>query len=665
MLESPTRQMVPLLDHHQTPAGLRAKVDAALEACTAELSKLVAIPPEQRTFTNTVEALEESVARALDVIQRLTIWKELHLDPQVREAAAEAEEKASKYFVELSARRDLYAAVKAWEEGPGKQVQLDPQQQRLLSITLRDFRRSGLALDDASLAKLVDLRRRLASLSTEFSKHLNEDVSSVEVSAEELAGVPEANVRRYKKTEAGRYVVTTKYPDYVPFMENARSADARRRLYVAFNTRQADKNLPILTEGIRLRDEAARMLGYATHADYVAEDRMSGTSAKVRDFLGDLATKMKPRRDADYARLTDLKRKETGDAQALIQPWDLPYYLNQWKKADYALDPEQIREYFPAEQVLQGMFGVYEQLLGVHVSKVQGADVWHPTVSLYEVREAGTNAILAWFYADLFPREGKFGHAACAGLQVARQVGDRYLAPMSVLMANFTPPSADRPSLLTHGEATTLFHEFGHVMHQSLTRARYGSQSGTNVAGDFVEAPSQMLENWMFEPQVLDRISGHFQDPSRKLPRDVIDRIKQARTYDAGVRYTRQVYLATMDQVLHTSGAQVDPAKVEREQYVAIMGLEPPPEQRMLASFGHLMGGYDAGYYGYLWSEVFAADMFSLFEKEGVLSSTLGQRYREVILAKGRSEEPSALLEQFLGRAPSNASFLRKLGLDH
>jgi len=245
---------------------------------------------------------------------------------------------------------------------------------------------------------------------------------------------------------------------------------------------------------------------------------------------------------------------------------------------------------------------------------------------------------------------------------VPRETPDGYRVPVSVLMANFTPASGDRPALLTHEEVRTLFHEFGHVMHQSLTTARFGSQAGFSVAGDFVEAPSQMLENWVFSPVVLDRLSGHYRNPAEKLPAALIQKMEAARLFDAGWRYTRQVYLATFDQTLHTSGPTVDVKEVEHRLYREILGMEPVAETLFSASFGHLLGGYDAGYYGYLWSEVFAADMFTLFEERGVLDAGLGQRYRDTILAKGRSIEPDALLEEFLGRPASDAAFLRKIG---
>lgn len=663
VLPSAPRRAVALLEPEQTPAGIAKTLAEAMARCDAELAKIVAIPDAERTFDNTVGALEYATAQLLDTTQRTQIWKDVHTDAAVRDAAAKAEEDSGQYLVKLGARRDLYQAVMGWKNGPGKGAPLDAQQARLVEILLRDFRRNGLALDDASLAKLVAIRSRLTSLSTEFSKNLNEDLSSIDLGQDELAGLPQDFVARLRKRDDGRFTVTTKYPDYTPFMENARSEPARKRLYLAFNTRQADRNVPILREAVKLRDDAAKLLGYAVHADYTTEDRMAHDAATVKAFLANVGTKLLPRRDADYARLTAIKRAESGDANAKLEPWDFLYLLNQWKKQDYALDGELIREYFPAEPVVQAMFGVYEQLFSLKIVPVENAKVWHASVKLYEIRDAASSEPMAWFYADLNPRDGKYGHAAVAPLNVPRELDGKYAAPLSVLMANFTPPANGKPGLLQHSEVTTLFHEFGHIVHNSLTRARYGSLSGFNVAGDFVEAPSQMLENWMFTAEVLDRVAGHWQDRSKKLSPDVIAKIKEARTFDAGYRYTRQVFLATYDQALHTSGSTVDPVEVERAQYAAIMGIMPPSEQRFCASFGHLMGGYDAGYYGYLWSEVFAADMFTRFEAEGVLNGQLGRRYRETILAKGRTLDADALLTEFLGRKPSDAAFLKKLGI--
>lgn len=662
-MQSLPRKPVAMLDHKLPPAQITSTLEQAIADCDAALARVTALKDPERTFANTVEAMEHAVATFLDRAYRLQILKDIHPDADVRNAAAAVEEKSSQYAVKIGSRRDLYAALKGWQANAGKTESLDPQQARLLELFQRDFRRNGLELDDKGLARLVELRTRLASLSTEFSKHLNENTDGIEVTAAELEGVPASAVERLKPGKSGGRIVTTKYPDYYPFMENAKSGDARRRLYVAFNSREIDSNLPLLTEALKIRTEAAKLLGYATHADFVTDDRMAKSGARVQEFLASLATKLRPRRDADYAKLVELKRAETKDPNAKLEPWDVMHYLHELKKRDYTLDDEAIRQFFPADTVVAGMFGVYEDLFGIKLVPVKDADVWHPDVKLYEIRDRSSNELVAYFYADFYPRDGKYGHAAVAPLNVPREAGGAYVAPLALLMANFTPPSADRPSLLSHDEVKTLFHEFGHVVHQTLTRARFGSQAGFNVAGDFVEAPSQMLENWVYVPEVLDRLSGHYQAPEKKLPRETIAKIEAARMFDAGYRYTRQVFLASFDQAIHTAGGAVDVRAVEAKIYKDVLALEPVKETAFAASFGHLMGGYDAGYYGYLWSEVFAADMFTRFKQEGVLSPELGRFYRETILSKGRSIEPDALLQEFLGRPANDAAFLEKLGV--
>lgn len=656
-----SRISVPLIDHRLSPDALRLAIATAETRLEEELATIAGLPDEKRTFGNTVEALEQAVAAFGDAGMRLGILKEIHTDAAVRDAAAEVDELMGQTLVRVASRRDLYQAVKSWLEG-GRMEPLDDEQKRLLELMLRDFRRNGLELSDDDLAKLVELRTRMTTLSTQFQKHLNENVDAIEVTEAELEGVPEAVASRLEKTPGGRRV-TTKYPDYVPFMENARSGEARRRLFVAFNSREAERNLPILTEVIRLRDQAAKLLGYPTHADYVTEDRMAKSAENVANFLNSLRDRLRSRRDEDYRRLLLLKREETGDENARLEPWDVSYYLNQLRKRELSLDTESIREFFPLETVLSGMFEVYETILGITLREQPNADVWAPGVKLYEILDAKSGELLASFYTDLHPRPGKYGHAAVAPLNVPRQTGLGYHRPMVVLLGNFTPPSDDRPSLLTHDEVRTVFHEFGHVMHQTLTTARYGSQAGFNVAGDFVEAPSQMLENWVFRPEVLERMSGHYKEPSRKLPAETVERLQRTRTFDAGYRYTRQVFLATFDQALHVLGPEVDVQRIDRQLYRDILGMEPVAEACFAASFGHLLGGYDAGYYGYLWSEVFAADLFTRFEESGVLNEEVGRDYRDVILAKGRSVEADELMEQFLGRPQNDAAFLRQIGV--
>ncbi len=645
---------------------MAAQCAEAEKTSDAKLAALIAVPSAKRTFANAFGAYEQALADYSDAAGRLGFLKDIHPDAKVRAAGAACEERAGKYAVTVGARKDLYLALKDYLEHAGKGAPHSADDERLITLDMRDFHRNGLDLSDADRAKLVTTRQRLAELGTRFSSNLDENKDFISLTREELTGLPESYLARLKKGADGKsYIVTTKYPDYFPLMENDSNEGARRKMYFAFNAREAGQNLPLLTEAIALRYQAAKLLGYATHADYVTEDRMAKSGATVGAFLAKLREELKPRLASDDAKMLALKKAETKNAKAIIQDWDWLYYLNQVKKRDYAIDDEKVRQYFPADKVMAGMFHVYSTLFGIQFKEIPNPKPWAAGVKLYEIRDGldGKGKLLAKFYVDLFPREGKYGHSASFPFGIARRVPDGYQIPLSALVVNFNPPENGKSANLSVDEVDTLFHEFGHIMHASLTEAAYASLAGTNVAVDFVEAPSQMLENWVFRPEVLKLISQDPKDPSKTLPDDLIERIVRARKFDAGVKYTRQVFLATYDQALHTRGEKVDPDAVDHELRGQIMGYPVNAEEHFGATFGHLMGGYDAGYYGYLWSEVFASDMFTRFQKEGVLNPTTGLAYRHDILAPGRSREPMELLKSFLGREPNEEAFLRLAGI--
>ncbi|MFL5387742.1 MAG: M3 family metallopeptidase, partial [Myxococcales bacterium] len=416
-----------------TPQQLEAACKEAEKTCDAKLAKIASLKDSERTFANTPEAIEQVTTDWSEVVGRAGFMKDVHPDEKVRAAATACEEEAGKYAARIASRKDLYLAVKAWQ-ARGEQMEeralpatggarmrgasIGPQDRRLVELMMRDFHRAGVDLSDEQREKLVALRSRLAELQTRFSSNLDEDTTSVEMSREELDGMPEAYVARLKKTPAGKYVVTTKYPDYFPFLENAKSTDARRKLEVAFMNRGAKDNLKLLDEAVALRDEAAHLLGYATHADYVTEVRMAKSAHNVQQFEDKLEGRLRERLAVDRQKMSAMKKADTGDAT--IHAWDWRYYLNQLRKRDYALDDEKIRAYFPADKVMSGMLDVYSRLLSVQFKRVEGAPVWADGVSLYEVRDGGR--LLAKFYVDLFPRPGKYGHAAAFGVGPARQL---------------------------------------------------------------------------------------------------------------------------------------------------------------------------------------------------------------------------------------------------
>ncbi len=407
-------------------------------------------------------------------------------------------------------------------------------------------------------------------------------------------------------------------------------------------------------------------MGFKTWSDYRTDGRMAKNAKTVHEFLEGLRSKLSVRLEKDLAKLLAYK-KEVEPNAADLKPWDLSYLAYQVKKRDYELDNETIRQYFPAGTVINGMFEVYARLFGVKFVEVKDAVTWAPNVQLYEVREntgRGKGEVLCYFYTDFFPREGKYGHAAAFSLIMGRDLpSGQYSKPVSAIVANFTPPNGDKPSLLEHDEVETIFHEFGHIMHQTLTRAPYASLAGTDVARDFVEAPSQMLEEWVWDPKILKMISGHYQDPSKKLPDSLIKKMLAARDFNRGYFYTRQLFFGIMDQSFHTAQGSVTVDQVHDQVYKQVVTLDPQPDTHFVAGFGHLMGGYDAGYYGYLWSEVYAIDMAQRFQKGGMLNPKIGLEYRKHILEQGNMHDGGELLRRFLKRKPSSKAFFERLGI--
>ncbi len=654
---------VPPLRTNYTPAELTAACEQAEKDTDARLARLVAVADDKRTFQDSFEAFDFAVGDYGEAVARLSFLKDIHPDAAVRDAGSACEERGGKYSVALSARTDLYQAMKGYLAGAGKTDKMDDEQRRLIDLTMLDFKRNGLELNAADRAKLVKTRSRLTELQTRFSKNLNDDKTTFTVKKVELAGMPEDFIAAHadaKKKDA--YTLTTKYPDYYPIMENAQNEKLRRRMEVAFMGRGGKANLKLLDEAVTLRAQAAHLLGYQTHVDFVAEDRMAKNAATIAAFLTRMGKGLEPALEKDTAKMRALKVADTKNDKAVINSWDWRYYMNQIKKRDYAVDDEAVRAYFPADKVLAGMFQVYSTLLGIELKEVPGAPVWAEGVKLYEVRDATTKKVVAKFYADLYPREGKYGHAAEFTMAAGHAVAGGYRIPLACLVVNFQPPTNGQVARLSMDEVDTLFHEFGHVMHESLTTARYPSQAGTHTALDFVEAPSQMLENWAYAPEVLALISSDPKHPGQALPPDLAQKLNAARKYDAGVRYPRQIFLASFDQSIHTvDKADVD--AVAKKTWAAIMKFPEDKNEHFAAGFGHMMGGYDGGYYGYLWSEVFAADMFTRFQQSGVLDPKVGREYRDRILARGRTVEPMVLLKDFLGREPSEEAFLTLLGI--
>jgi thimet oligopeptidase len=639
------------------PGELTQLCRQAMEQTRARLDSIAQVPEDARGFDNTVLAFETVTAAFSDATTPLTFMGYVSPDTAINAEGSACEEQINQFVVEIYTRKDLYVAMK-------DQAGRNDAEKRLVSQTLRSFELNGLKLPDDQLAQVKALKQKLSVAESQFSTNLNGDSSHVELTQEELAGLPSDYVAGLKKTSDGsRFIVTARESDYGIFLNNASNGEARRKWLLAYYNRQGDANTQLLQQAIGLRQQIAALMGFSTWADYRTQGRMAQDSKTVLTFLNGLRTKLAQRTRDDIAKLLKFK-KELEPTATEVNNWDINYLAYQLKKRDYTLDAEKIREYFPADVVVAGMFDVYSQLLGVHYTQIANAQVWSPDVQLYRIENNGDNRLIGYFYTDFVPRQGKYGHAAAFPLISARVLPDgSYSAPVSAIVANLAPPSNGKPSLLSHEDVVTVFHEFGHIMHQTLTRAPYASLSGSNVAQDFVEAPSQMLENWPWIPEVLNRLSGHYLDHSRKLPKELLDKMIEARDFNKGYYYSRQLTFALLDMSYHTAAGPVDVTAVYDKLFGEMIGVQSIEGGHFPASFGHLMGGYDAGYYGYLWSEVYAADMYSRFSKEGVLSPQVGADYRHAILEQGNMKEALDLLREFLGREPNSDAFFKKLGI--
>ena len=659
--------MLELPRYPLSPAAINAVAAEALQSAETGLSTLATQDRAKLSFASTFAAYDRIGAAVGDAYQQLNTLSEAHPEKALRDAARDAGVKLQEWSVGLDYRDDVYQVLKAFAE---IKPQLDREEQRLLDEQMRTYRRAGLALPPAERAEVEKLRKELANLVTEFSVNINEARGPIDFTAEELAGVPaDLLTSAGVKQPDGLYRVMAHISWHaVAVAENADNPEVRRRLAVVRGQLAREKNIPVLKKLVALRAEIAHRLGYASWADFQIETRMAKTGATVVKFEEDLVVGLQPKFAAEMETLRALKAAHTGNAAAKMEPWDIGYYTNKLRKESYAVDAEKLRVYFPYQASLAGMFAIYEKIFGLNFTEVEPPYVWAPGMQLFIVADAGTDEPLGAFYLDMFPREGKFNHFACFPQKTGGvQADGRYDLPVNALVCNFPAPSADKPSLLKHGDVDTLFHEFGHVMHGLLSRSRFAAQTGFAVPQDFIEVPSQVLENWVWDKAVLDTFAADYRDPAKKFPAETIAAMEQARQATEGYGTRRQLSFGIIDMALHArpaiAAADVD-VVAESNAVLSRVTLAPTPDTAFVAYFGHL-AGYDAGYYGYLWAKVLSIDMASEFKKSpaGFLDEKIGRRLRDEIYTVGNTRDVGESVDKFLGRPRSQRPFLEHVGI--
>lgn len=658
-----------------SPEHVEPAVDSILGDNRIALQELLSRPAESLDWSTLVVGLDEMNERLSRAWGPVSHLNAVCNNAELRSAYEACLPKLSAYATELGQNAELFAAYQALSLSPEADG-FDVAQKTIIEHALRDFRLSGIDLPPVEQQRFGAIRMKLAELGSKFSNQLLDATQAwtKHVTDESLlAGITDS--ARAQMAEAAKaksldgWLISLEFPSYYAVMTYADDRALREEVYVAYSTRASDQgpnagqfdNGPVMEEILDLRQELAKLLGFGNYAELSLATKMAESTDQVLGFLRDLAVRSKPFAERD---LKELRAFAAEHGVADLQSWDLGYFGEKLRQQRYSLNQEELREYFPIDKVLSGLFAIVQRLYGIEIHELEGFDSWHPDVRLLEIRENGEH--VGRFFFDLYARANKRGGAWMDGARDKRRTCLGTLqAPVANLVCNFTPSVGERPALLTHDEVTTLFHEFGHGLHHLLTQVEHAGASGINgVAWDAVELPSQFMENWCWEPEGLALISGHYQTGER-LPQDKLDQMLAAKNFQSGLMMVRQLEFSLFDFELHAThgdGRSVLEVLEGIREEVSVM--RPPASNRFPNSFAHIFaGGYAAGYYSYKWAEVLSSDAFSRFEEEGVFNPETGRAFREAILARGGSQEPMVLFVDFRGREPSTDALLRHLGL--
>ena len=659
-------------NEHYLPA-----IKALIDITKQEVS-LISKNPDTPTFKNTVEALENTggaLDRATSIFFNLN---SAETNDQIQQIAQEVSPLLSNFSNDLLLNQELFKRVKTVYDHK-QTYALSGEQQMLLEKQYKGFARNGANLSEQKKAQLRSIDTQLSKLGLSFGENVLAQTNAFELlldKEQDLAGLPEGAKEAAKQVAAEKgkkgWVITLDYPSYVPFMKYAQNRALRKKLALAFGARafqdKGQNNQQHVLDIVKLRHQRAQLLGYQSHAHFVLEDRMAQSPQKVHAFLNELLVKARPAAQKEFDELEAFAKKL--DSIDQLQKWDSAYYAEKLKQEKFSLDDEQLKPYFKLENVINGVFTVASKLFDLEFKEDPTIDTYHPDVKTYRV--LGTEGkLIAIFYADFHPRAGKRGGAWMTSYKPQQKIdtpngkgviNDR---PHISNVCNFTKPTATKPSLLTFNEVTTLFHEFGHGLHGMLANTKYKGLSGTNVSWDFVELPSQILENWCYEKQTLELFATHYKT-GEVIPMELIDKIKASATFHQGMQTLRQLSFSLLDMAWHGS----DPSKItsvkdfENNAFGDTVLYPDTPNTCMSTAFSHIFqGGYSAGYYSYKWAEVLDADAFAYFKNEGIFNKKVASKFKDFVLSKGGTQDPMKLYIKFRGQKPNPDALLERAGL--
>ena len=669
----------PLLQDFNTPPFSQIKeedykpaIKEAIQIAKDEINAIVE-NPEAPTFENTTVALDNTgntLDRATSIFFNLN---SAETNEEIQKIAKDISPWLSEFRNDMILNEELFKRVKTVYDQLSD-LNLTPEQEMLLDKQYKSFARNGANLNEDDKAELRKIDAELAKLSLQFGEHVLAETNAFELlitNEDDLAGLPESAKEAAKELANSKgkegWMITLDYPSYIPFMTYADNRELRKKLAIAFGKKGFQQNEynneQVVKDIVTLRHKRANLLGYKTHAHFVLEERMAETPEKVMEFLNELLEKAKPAAQREFKNLEAYAKKLDGIDQ--LQKWDGAYYSEKLKKELFNLDQELLKPYFKLENVIDGVFTVANKLYNLQFEEIDSIDKYHEDVKTYAVTDTDGNFV-SYFYADFHPRPGKRNGAWMTSYKSQYRSNDTNERPQVSIVCNFTKPTQTKPSLLTFNEVTTLFHEFGHALHGMLANTTYKSLSGTSVSWDFVELPSQVLENWCYEKEALELFAKHY-ETGEVIPMEYVEKIKESASFHEGMQTLRQLSFGLLDMSWHSGDSPETITNVKEFETNAFAETKLYPdvaENCMSTSFSHIFqGGYSAGYYSYKWAEVLDADAFEYFKEEGIFNKEVADKFKNNVLSKGGTEEPMELYKRFRGREPKPDALLRRAGL--